>query len=108
AIVLISPHNPTGMVASESELHGLAEIAARHNLPILSDEVFSEFLFSKDSLPRPAATGAPLVFTLNGFSKMFAVPGMKIGWIGLSGDADLVGKTLTALELISDTFLPGH
>ena len=106
AIVLISPHNPTGMVAGESDLRALAEIAARHNLPIISDEVFSEFLFGMESLPRPASTNAPLVFTLNGFSKMFALPGMKIGWIGLSGDPRLVSKSLSALELISDTFLP--
>ena len=106
AIVLISPHNPTGMVAGESELHALAEIATRHSLPIISDEVFSEFLFGMDSLPRPASTSAPLVFTLNGFSKMFALPGIKIGWIGLSGDPELVAKSLSALELISDMFLP--
>src|SRR5215471_2653312 len=43
AIVIISPHNPTGMVISSSDLGGLAEIAQRHNLPIISDEVFSEF-----------------------------------------------------------------
>ena len=106
AIVLISPHNPTGMVAGESELRALADIATRHHLPIISDEVFSEFLFGMDSLPRPASTAAPLVFSLNGFSKMFALPGMKIGWIGLSGDPELVAKSLSALELISDTFLP--
>jgi len=106
AIVLISPHNPTGMVAGDSHLRALAEIATRHSLPIISDEVFSEFLFGMDSLPRPASTTAPLVFTLNGLSKMFALPGVKIGWIGLSGDPELVAKSLSALELISDTFLP--
>jgi len=106
AIVLISPHNPTGMVAGDSDLQVLSELATRHNLPIISDEVFSEFLFGIESLPRPAASNAPLVFTLNGLSKMFALPGMKIGWIGLSGDPGLVAKSLSALELISDTFLP--
>jgi len=106
AIVLISPHNPTGMVASDDELRGLADIAARHALPIISDEVFSEFLYGLDTFPRVAATGAPLVFTLNGFSKMFALPGMKIGWMAVSGDESLVKKSVAALELISDTFLP--
>src|SRR5262249_9692076 len=54
AIVLISPHNPTGMVASEDELQRVAEIAARHALAIISDEVFSEFLFGLDAFPRAA------------------------------------------------------
>src|SRR5207302_5604535 len=104
--ILISPHNPTGMVADDAQLAGLAEIAARHHLPIISDEVFSEFLFGLDKLPRPAATQAPLVFTLNGFSKMFALPGIKLGWMAVSGDAHLVKKSLNVLEMISDTFLP--
>lgn len=106
AIILISPHNPTGAAAQEDEVTRLAEIAARHRLPILSDEVFSPFLFRQNRLPRPAATNAPLVLTLNGFSKMLALPGMKIGWIALSGEAPLVRKALAALETISDTFLP--
>lgn len=106
AIVLISPHNPSGMVASADQLNELAAIAARYEVPIIADEVFSEFLSGHDSLPRPAFTDAPLVFTLNGFSKMFALPGLKIGWIGISGDDHLVDKALSSLELISDTFLP--
>jgi aspartate/methionine/tyrosine aminotransferase len=106
AIALISPHNPTGYVASAEEIAGLADIARRHNLPIISDEVFSEFLVEPGELPRPAASGAPLVFTLNGFSKMLAMPGMKFGWMAVTGDADKVWQAMNALELISDTFLP--
>ena len=106
AIVLISPHNPTGAVASAAELDALAEIATRHALPIIADEVFSEFLFGLDRLPRPAATRAPLVITLNGFSKMFALPGIKLGWMALSGDDECVRPVLSALEAMSDAFLP--
>src|SRR5437867_8499906 len=87
AIILISPHNPTGMVADEQQLQGLAEIAQRHSQAIISDEVFGEFLFGHDAFPRIAATDAPLVFTLNGFSKMFALPGMKIVWMVAIVDA---------------------
>ena len=106
AIVLISPHNPTGMVADDNQLAGLAQIVSRHMLPIISDEVFNEFLFGIDRLPRPVNTAAPLVFTLNGFSKMFALPGIKLGWMIASGDPALVKKSMSALEMISDTFLP--
>jgi alanine-synthesizing transaminase len=106
AIMLISPHNPTGHVSSAEEIVGLADIACRHNLPIISDEVFSEFLIQPGLLPRPAGSPAPLVFTLNGFSKMFALPGIKFGWMAASGDPDQVRQAMRALELISDTFLP--
>jgi alanine-synthesizing transaminase len=106
AIVLISPHNPTGHIASSEEIAGLASVARRHTLPIISDEVFSEFLIQYESLPRPAGSEAPLVFTLNGFSKMFALPGLKFGWMIVSGEQDKVKQALRSLELISDTFLP--
>jgi len=106
ALVLISPHNPTGHVASSDEITELADVAHRHNLAIISDEVFCEFLLRPESLPRPIGSSAPLVFTLNGFSKMFALPGIKFGWMTVSGEQDKVQHALRSLELISDTFLP--
>src|SRR5262249_28056238 len=106
AIVLISPHNPTGMVCSDADITALAEIAAKYHLPIISDEVFGDFLFGLERLPRPAGSVAPLVLTLNGLSKSFALPGFKLGWIVLSGDESLVRRSRDVLETISDTFLP--
>lgn len=106
AIILISPHHPTGAVVNTAELEAIAEIAGRRKLPMIADEVFGEFLYGLDALPRPAATRAPLVITLNGFSKLFALPGIKLGWIALSGDAALVAPVTTALETLSDAFLP--
>ncbi len=106
ALVLISPHNPTGHVASADEIGGLADVARRHELAIISDEVFGDFLLQDGSLPRPAGCPAPLVFTLNGFSKMFALPGLKFGWMAVTGDPEPVRRALRSLELISDTFLP--
>ncbi len=106
AIVVISPHNPTGAVASHGELNTVAALARERRLPIIADEVFGEFLFGLDALPRPAATDAPLVVTLNGLSKMFALPGMKLGWMALTGDPAAVTNALVALERMSDAFLP--
>src|SRR5258708_11030154 len=49
---------------------------------------------------RPAHTQAPLVLTLNGFSKMLALPGLKIGWMAVTGDDSLVIKTMKTLDMI--------
>jgi alanine-synthesizing transaminase len=106
ALVVISPHNPTGRVATAGEFDALVELAARHDLAIILDEVFNEFLMKPGILPRPEAARAPLVLTLNGFSKMFALPGIKFGWMGVSGRPEKVREAMRALELISDTFLP--
>lgn len=106
AIVLISPHNPTGAVATPDEIERLSQWAQRHALAIISDEVFSPFLWTDGLLPRPMGSHAPLVLTLNGFSKMLALPGIKLGWMAITGDSTQVGRALTGLEMISDTFLP--
>ncbi len=106
ALVLISPHNPTGRVTTDEELDAVATLAARHDLAIIADEVFNEFLIKPGALPRPAGKCAPLVLTLNGFSKMFALPGIKLGWMAVSGEASRTREAMRALELISDTFLP--
>jgi len=109
AIVLISPHNPTGHVASAAEVAALVALAAAQRLPIIADEVFCEFIFGDGQHQRPAAhAAAPLVFTLNGFSKMLALPGVKLGWIAVSGEAALCATAVAALETIADTFLATH
>jgi alanine-synthesizing transaminase len=106
ALVVISPHNPTGRVTTSAEFQTLEELAVRHDLAIVLDEVFNEFLMKPGILPRPTPNRVPLVLTLNGFSKMFALPGIKFGWMGVSGEPERVRRAMRALELISDTFLP--
>jgi aspartate/methionine/tyrosine aminotransferase len=106
AIILISPHNPTGAVATRREIDAVAALATDRQVPIIADEVFGEFLSGLEPLPRPAAASAPLVITLNGFSKLFALPGMKLGWMAVTGRDPAVNRTLTAFERMSDAFLP--
>lgn len=106
AIVLVSPHNPTGAVATSEELQKLCALAARKSLAVISDEVFSPFLFHRAVFPRPEAARLPLLLTLNGFSKMLALPGWKLGWMGVTGDPSHIQKALHSLEMMSDTFLP--
>jgi aspartate/methionine/tyrosine aminotransferase len=107
-LVLVSPHNPTGHVLSHDEVHFISDITRLHQLPIIIDEVFCEFVFGKDAnelAQRSGFSDTPLVFTLNGFSKMFALPGLKIGWIKVDGESLLVDRALASLETFADTFL---
>ncbi|MEK7286766.1 MAG: aminotransferase class I/II-fold pyridoxal phosphate-dependent enzyme [Nitrospirota bacterium] len=108
AIVLISPHNPTGAVITTAEMEKICDIARRFSLPIIFDEVFSAFLFNTKTLPRPQPSIAPLIILINGLSKMLALPGVKIGWMGILGDSDRVKKSVRILQKISDTFLPNN
>ncbi len=99
AVLFISPHNPTGMVQKEA-LPELLEIG----LPLICDEVFANFTFGVSSTP-PLSTlfpGLP-VFLLNGISKLFALPDLKLGWIALNSPG--YKEFGPRLELLNDTYL---
>jgi len=106
AIVLISPNNPTGSVLTQTTLTSVLEIAQKHNITIISDEVFSEFIFSTEPFPRLASlasTNSINIFTLNGISKTYALPGLKLSWIITAGPN--AAEYIEELELSVDTLL---
>jgi alanine-synthesizing transaminase len=83
AIVLINPNNPTGSIVPDETVKELLELAERHNLLVISDEVYRELCF--DESPTAAsviaeAMGAPLI-TLESLSKTHLVPGWRTGWM---------------------------
>lgn len=109
AIVVISPNNPTGSVVSAEQISEIVRLANRHDLAIISDEVYSEFIYDLPAFPRVNTVGQPrLLFTLNGISKMFALPALKLGWIVVSGAEAQVARAVDALETMTDTFLTVH
>lgn len=82
-IVLINPCNPTGRVYSRHELQGLADLAIRHDLILLSDEVYEDIVFDGNrhisiaSLPGMAER----TVTLFAFTKSYAMDGWRIGYM---------------------------
>lgn len=82
AIIVNSPGNPSGKVHSQSELEALAEFACRHDLFVLTDEIYEYFLYdgrrhvSLASLPGMAER----TITIGGYSKTFSVTGWRIGY----------------------------
>ena len=77
-IVLNSPANPTGVVATEAEVRGLAELAARHDIVLLSDEVYREFCYDEPFV-SPARFN-PRTLVVDGFSKTYAMTGWRLGF----------------------------
>ena len=108
ALLLVSPHNPTGSVLSAEEIGEIVRFADERGLALICDEVFSEFYFGEGSFPRPLKVKGPLCFTLNGLSKMYALPAMKLSWIAVTGDKSRVDRAVDRLETIADTFLSCH
>ena len=101
AIVVVNPNNPTGSFLRREEWSRLAQLG----LPILSDEVFSDYSFSPDRsrVRSLTATSEVLTFSMSGLSKIAALPQMKLGWIVASGPGH--EAALDRLELIADTYL---
>ena len=99
AILLINPHNPTGAIYSRQTLEQIVELARRHSLLILADEIYDKLIIDEDCEHVSIATLAPdlPVITFNGLSKAYLVPGWRIGWAVATGPAESLGDYLEAV-----------
>ncbi|MGH9530181.1 MAG: aminotransferase class I/II-fold pyridoxal phosphate-dependent enzyme [Terriglobales bacterium] len=90
-IVIINPNNPTGSVCSRKMLEQIAELARQHNLVIFSDEIYDKLMLDDDEHISMAAVAPDVpVVTFGGLSKNYLVPGWRIGWGIVSGNAEAV------------------
>ena len=101
ALILNSPHNPTGMVLSDDELRALAELAVEADLLVISDEVYEHLVFdTARHLPISSYPGmAERTVTISSAAKMFNCTGWKIGWA--CGPADLIAGVRAAKQYLS-------
>jgi len=82
ALLIVTPSNPTGGIVTEDRLRAIADVAIWHNLIVISDEIYEKFVyddwrhFSIGSVPGMAER----TITLNGFSKTYAMTGMRVGY----------------------------
>jgi alanine-synthesizing transaminase len=103
ALVIINPNNPTGAVYSRQTLTGLLDLARRHGLLVLTDEIYDQILY-EDAVHLPAAALAPdlVVLTLGGLSKTYRLAGFRSGWLVISGPRHQAADYLDGLELLAN------
>lgn len=88
ALLIVTPSNPTAGIVTEERLRQIAAVAIRHNLIVISDEIYERFTydgwrhFSIGSLPGMAER----TLTLNGFSKTYAMTGWRVGYVAAPRD----------------------
>jgi len=106
ALVVINPNNPTGAVYSRETLAALADIARRHSLLLLADEIYDRILFD-DAVHVPLASIAPdlLCLTFNGLSKTYRVAGYRSGWMVVTGPREHAKGFLEGIQLLASTRL---
>lgn len=84
-IIINSPNNPTGAVYSRETLQMIADIAVKHNIMVLSDEIYEKLIYD-DHIKHISIASlndkiAELTITVNGFSKAYAMTGWRLGYL---------------------------
>jgi N-succinyldiaminopimelate aminotransferase len=101
ALIINSPHNPTGMVLTGTELAAIAEIAVSADLLVITDEVYEQLVFDgRRHIPLATYPGmAQRTITISSAAKMFNCTGWKIGWA--CGAADLIAGVRAAKQYLT-------
>ncbi|MFO7310956.1 MAG: pyridoxal phosphate-dependent aminotransferase [Bacillota bacterium] len=105
-IIINSPHNPTGSVLTRADLEALAELARRHDLWVLSDEIYSRIVFDGEFVSIASLPGMQeRTIILDGFSKIYAMTGWRLGY-GVMPEflAEAVARLVTNCESCTATF----
>ena len=100
-ILFNSPGNPTGIAASKEEAQGLAQLAADKNIALLSDEIYSQFVY--DDQAHTPADYNPNTIVIDGFSKSHAMTGWRVGWV--HGPSEVI-QTMIKLQQYSFVCAP--
>ena len=103
AIVVINPNNPTGALYPKELLLGIVELARKHGLMIMSDEIYDRLVM--DGEPHISiASLAPDLFcvTFNGLSKSHMICGFRVGWMIFSGNKEIGRDYINGVNMLSN------
>ena len=100
AILLNTPHNPTGKVFSADELEFIAGLARENDLSVITDEVYEHLVFDGEHVPLATLPGMrDRTVTISSAGKTYSVTGWKIGWV--CARPDLVGAVRTVKQFLT-------
>jgi aspartate/methionine/tyrosine aminotransferase len=99
AICIINPNNPTGAVYSKSVLKEIVNIAAEHNIILTTDEIYDKLVFGEAEHVGVASIAKDIpVIGLNGFSKLYLVPGWRVGYMYFHDPTGQLEKMKSAIN----------
>lgn len=102
ALVVINPNNPTGAVYPRALLAQMAELAARHRLVLMSDEIYDQIVYDDaEFVPLATLAHETLCLTFSGLSKVQRACGWRVGWMSLSGYLKRAQEYRHALDLLA-------
>ena len=102
AIVIINPNNPTGAVYEPQTLSAIVELAEKHNLVILADEIYDQITYDDaEFVPMATLVQDTICLTFSGLSKVYRACGYRVGWCVFSGDLERAAEFLHGMELLA-------
>lgn len=103
ALVVINPNNPTGAVYGREVLEKMVDLARKHQLLLLADEIYDKILYD-DATHISLATVAPdlLCLTFNGLSKAYRVAGYRSGWLVITGPTEHATSFIEGISLLAN------
>lgn len=103
AVVVINPNNPTGALYPKDLLLQIVELARRHSLMIMADEIYDRLVMDGEKHTSIASL-APDLFcvTFNGLSKSHMICGFRVGWMVFSGNKELGRDYINGVNMLSN------
>ncbi len=109
-IVVINPNNPTGAVYPKDVLFNIVELAERHGLMVFADEIYDRLLYDGAQHTPLASLSNEIVFvSFGGLSKSHRIPGLRAGWMVVSGKKALAKDYMTeGLDVLANMRMCGN
>jgi alanine-synthesizing transaminase len=101
ALVVIDPNNPTGASYPDDIRRGLIEIADKHNIPLLADEVYGDLAYDGPVAPMASLYPDAPIISFSSLSKAYLAPGWRAGWMAV-GRTDRLDDLLGAVKKLAD------
>ncbi len=101
-VILNSPNNPTGAVYTHTELKELSTVCKKHNVNVLSDEIYSQVNFAEECSPSIAGYYPEKTIVFGGLSKVFSAGGYRLGFAAIPKTMHKIYKPLQSF--FSETF----
>ena len=103
AVVVINPNNPTGALYPKEVLEQIVEIARRHGLMIMADEIYDRLVMDGAQHISIASLAPDLLcVTFNGLSKSHMVCGFRVGWMVFSGNKEIGRDYINGVNMLSN------
>ena len=102
AIVVINPNNPSGAVYDRATLQAIVDLAERHGLVVLTDEIYDQMVYDDaEFIPLATLVSDTVCLTYSGLSKIYRACGYRVGWCVFSGKLERAAAYIHGMELLA-------